>query len=104
MVLTVTGRLGSRNSGQLVAAVVDALGDGYRDILLAFDGVDYMSSAGIMALGAVSGRIQQSSGRVVLCSIREPVRLVLEMAGLLDEFTVERSVEAGLGRMRPSPG
>ena len=56
-----------------------------------------MSSAGLLALEAVSGRLHAAGGSLVVCGLAEPVRLVFDLAGLLPHFTIEP------GGQRPSP-
>jgi anti-anti-sigma factor len=98
-VLTVHGRVGTAASGQFVEAVLDMVQGGYRRILLDLSGVDYVSSAGLVALDAVAGRIHEVEGTLVLCALTEPVRLVLDLAGLLPHFVVVASRDAGLARL-----
>ena len=99
LVMTVAGRLGTVSSGELIEAVVQAIGEGRRRILCDLGGVDYASSAGLLAFDALSGRMHEAGGRLVLCSLTEPVRLVFDLAGLLPHFTVEPTREAGIRRL-----
>jgi anti-anti-sigma factor len=66
--------------------------------------VDYISSAGLLALEAVSGRVQQADGELVLCGLIEPVRLAFDLAGLLPHFAVEPSRELALTRLAGHAG
>jgi anti-anti-sigma factor len=104
MVLTVTGRLGVDTSGMLIDALLEAMRQGQRRILVDLHGVDYMSSAGLLALDAAAGRMHQTGGDLVLCAACEPVRLVLEMSGVLADLPLDSSRVAGLERLRQSSG
>ena len=99
-ILRVDGRLGTASSGGLIEAVVHAIRAGDRRLLLDLGGVDYASSAGLMALVAADGRMHEAGGELVLCALSGPVRLALDLAGLLPDFTVEESLEAALARMQ----
>jgi anti-anti-sigma factor len=44
--------------------------------------VDYVNSAGLRILEAAAGELAARGGGLALAAVREPVRLVLEMAGL----------------------
>ena len=99
LIVTVAGRLGTRSSGELIEALVEAIGQGHRRILCDLEGVDYASSAGLLALDAVSGRMHVAGGELVLCGLSDPVRLVLDLAGLLPHFAVEPSRDAALARL-----
>jgi stage II sporulation protein AA (anti-sigma F factor antagonist) len=103
LIVTVTGRLGTRSSGELIEVLVDAIRQGHRRILCDLEGVDYASSAGLLALDAVSGRMHVAGGELVLCGLSDPVRLVLDLAGLLPHFAVEPSRNAALARLRRAP-
>jgi anti-anti-sigma factor len=93
------GRLGTLSSGELIEALVGAIHDGARLIVIDLAGVDYVSSAGLLALDAVSGRIHQARGSLVLCGLVEPVRLVFSLAALLTQFAVEPTRELALTRL-----
>jgi anti-anti-sigma factor len=82
------GRLGTLTSGELIQALVDVIRGGSRRLILDLEGVDYISSAGLLALDAVLGRAHVSQAQLVLCGITEPVRVAFDLAGLLDHFLV----------------
>jgi stage II sporulation protein AA (anti-sigma F factor antagonist) len=99
-----SGRLGTLSSGQLMEALMAALNGGSRAVLLDLTKVDYISSAGLLALDAVSGRVQQAGGALVLCGLVEPVRLAFDLAGLLPHFAVEPSRGDALTRLAGHAG
>ncbi len=101
LVLAPCGRLGTVSSGNLIEVIVDALAAGERLLVLDLAGVDYISSAGLLALDAVLGRLHQAGGQLVLASLSEPVRLACDFAGLLPHFTVEPARDAAIQRLRP---
>jgi stage II sporulation protein AA (anti-sigma F factor antagonist) len=100
LVLTVAGRIGAASAPQLIEALVAAVEGGDRRILVDLGGVDYLSSAGVIALEATAGRVYAAGGRLVLCDLAEPVRLALQLAGRLGDFDVARSRAAGIERLR----
>lgn len=97
LVLRLSGRLGTDSAGSLIEAVVGA---GHPAILIDLAGVDYMSSAGLIAVDAAAGRIRLAGGDLVLCSACDAVRLVLEFGGILGDVPLEATREAGLERLR----
>ena len=100
VILAVAGRLGTVSSGTLVDALLREIRAGRTRILVDLGGVDYVSSAGLLALQAIAGRVHEARGELVLCSLAEPVRLVFDLAGLLPSLPVEPSRQAGLARLR----
>jgi anti-anti-sigma factor len=98
-VFAAVGRLGTLSSGELVEALLGAIHDGARGIVIDLAGVDYVSSAGLLAFDAVSGRIHQAGGSLVLCGLVEPVRVVFSLAALLTQFAVEPTRELAVARV-----
>jgi anti-anti-sigma factor len=97
------GRLGTLSSGDLLEALAGAVANGTRRVVLDFSGVDYVSSAGLLALDAVSERVHQAGGELVLCGLVVPVRLAFDLAGLLPHFVVEPSRELAIARLATGP-
>jgi anti-anti-sigma factor len=81
-VLTVAGRVGADGSSMLAHELKHQIDAGRRRVLVDLAGVDYMNSAGLRVLETAAGHLRQSGGALTLSGVREPVRLVLEMAGL----------------------
>ena len=100
VVITVVGRLGAGHSGRLLDPVLAALAEGERLILIDLGGVDYLSSPGLMTLDAAAGRVHDAGGRLALCALAEPVRMALELSGLLGEFTVADTRADGVAALR----
>ena len=97
------GRLGTLSSGDLLAVLAGAVTNGTRRVVLDFGGVDYVSSAGLLALDAVSDRVHQAGGELVLCGLVVPVRLAFDLAGLLPRFVIEPSRDLAVARLANGP-
>jgi stage II sporulation protein AA (anti-sigma F factor antagonist) len=97
--LRVTGRLGTASSGDLIEAVNGAIQAGSRRLVLDLSAVDYASSAGLLSLDAVAGRVHVANGALVVCGLTEPVRLALELSGLLPHFEIESSTETAMSKL-----
>jgi anti-anti-sigma factor len=82
------GRLGTLSSGELIQVLVDVIRGGSRHLVLDLECVDYISSAGLLALDAVLGRVHVSRAQLVLSGLTEPVRVAFDLAGLLEHFIV----------------
>ena len=61
--------------------------------------VDYVSSAGIRALADASGQATLASLPLTVCGLQEPVRLAMNMAGLLPALDIQPSRERALERL-----
>lgn len=53
--------------------------------------VEFMSSPGLMALVVVLKRVRESGKKLLLCSINEQVRMLLELTGMEQVFEIVES-------------
>jgi anti-anti-sigma factor len=97
-VLILAGRLGSASAGGLSRALTEAISGGDRRLVVDLGLVDYVSSAGLDALGTAAIRCAGSHGALVLCNVSAPVRIVFDLAGLPPDILVEPSREQGVAR------
>ena len=98
-VLQVDGRLGSASSGALIEAIVRAIEAGDRQLVVDLANVDYISSAGLLALDAAAGRTHVAGGTLILCGLTEPVRLAFDLSGLLPHFSVETTRAVAIAKL-----
>jgi anti-anti-sigma factor len=102
LVLELAGRVGAASAGLLAEAVANAFNRGDR-LVVDLSGVDYVSSAGLRALEVAAGEAAGNGGRpgtLVLCAVSEPVRIALDLAGLLPRLRIEPSRDLAVARAR----
>ena len=92
--------MSSKTSPQLTEVLSTAIAEGESRLIVDLAGVDYVSSAGLIALEALSGRMAVSGGRLVLCGLTDSVRLVFDLAGLTAHFMVVSDRATALERVR----
>jgi anti-anti-sigma factor len=97
--LALTGRLGASSAVFLDVAVAEATGRGEARLVIDLAGVDYVSSAGLKALAAAASRCTRAGGSLALCGLGEPVRIALELGGMIADFPVEPSLERAVARV-----
>lgn len=100
-VLNVAGRVGGANAPDLEAALEEAAGKAGHRLVVDLSGVDYLSSGGLTALAGAANRCRQNGGRLVLAVVSDPVRITLELAGLLAQIPVEPSIETAARALAP---
>jgi anti-anti-sigma factor len=88
LLLLLAGRVGFESAATLVTAVGDAVARGDRNLVLDLTAVDYVSSAGLNALEAAAERCAETHGSLALRAVSQPVRLALELGGLLERFPI----------------
>jgi anti-anti-sigma factor len=94
-----TYRLAAASCGELTQGLADAINAGAAAIVLDLSRVDYISSAGLLAIEAVAARIHAGGGELVICGLTEPVRLAFDLAGSLRQLVVEPSRQAAVRRL-----
>jgi anti-anti-sigma factor len=87
---------------RLSGTIRDALAAGDRWLVVDFEGVDYISSAGLVALEAVGVRVREAGGAMILSGIDGPVRTTFQLAAAIDRFTVEMSSDDAVRRLAPN--
>jgi len=92
--LNVSGRIDALTSPDFQARCQESLATIPPRVVLNFDGVDYVSSAGVHAIVAVGKAIQKGGGVLALCGLKGIVKTVMEVSGLTASFTVYDSAEA----------
>jgi anti-anti-sigma factor len=84
-VLTVTGEIDSNTFSQLIEYADQQLAAGHTRLVLDLSGVNYISSAGLVALQTIVGRAAAYNGKAIVCGVNAPVMKVLKLAGF-DQF------------------
>jgi anti-sigma B factor antagonist len=87
--IAVSGRLGAASAPDLVSVLSDAVAAGDRRIVLNLNELDYISSAGVMALETTAARLRTEGRELILHSPTPPVRLALVLAGFPDDVPIE---------------
>ena len=101
-VLILAGRLGSHSARLLGDAISEAIARTPR-IVVDFEGVDYISSAGLQVIRDAADRCARIGGALVLSTVAEPVRIALDLSLLLSRLCVEPSRDRAILRARSEP-
>jgi anti-anti-sigma factor len=104
-VLTLAGRLDTSTAPALPPRAIALCDAGVRAILIDFQGVEYLTSAGFRALIAIKRHAEQASVEMALCGLNEVVRDLFEVGGLLGSFRVysdSASALAAVARQDPA--
>lgn len=86
--LSISGRLDAVSAVEADKDFNKIIDAGYENLLVNLDNLDYISSAGLRVLLVAAKRIQQSGGKVVLCSLSNNVREVFEISGFSSIFNI----------------
>lgn len=80
--IALEGRLSAATTPRFAAALADAIAAGQRRIMLDLNGLDYISSGGILAIEATAARLRTAGGWLCLTGAQPAVRVALELAGV----------------------
>jgi anti-sigma B factor antagonist len=87
-VLRLSGRVDASNVGALAATLRAAIEAGERRFVVEGASLTYLDSAGLQALLAAAKALRPLAGRIGLAALREPVRRIVDIAGLSSMFAI----------------
>lgn len=96
IVLAIDGRLDSNTAEafqQHLMATIDATCD---KVVVDFNGLAYISSAGLRVLLIAAKRMKAEQGIFVLCGLKKHIREVFEISGFLPILTVVKTIDSAL--------
>ncbi len=80
-VARITGQIDGGNSEQFLRALQSGLHPEARVVVLDFEQVDFISSAGLRVLLVIAKQLKEHGAKIGLCSLSAPVRQVFEISG-----------------------
>jgi len=81
------GRLDSNTSQGLEDELFRAISDGSKKIIVDFENLDYISSAGLRVAFKASKALLREDGRLILCSMHKYIREIFKTTGI-DNFVL----------------
>ncbi|MDR0957601.1 MAG: STAS domain-containing protein, partial [Clostridiales bacterium] len=86
--LTIEGRVDTQTAPQLQKELLSAIGN-YKDIVIDFSSVAYVSSAGLRFLLMGEKAVKKSGGSQVLINVSEEIMEIFSMTGFSEILTIE---------------
>ncbi len=80
-IFKINGRLDSNTSPELEEKIFGAIKNESNQMIIDFEDLDYISSAGLRVILKTSKTLKRSEGSIVLCSMQDYVKEVFEIAG-----------------------
>lgn len=81
LIFKLKGRLDSKTSPDFEKKIFDAIEDGSNSMIVNFEELDYISSAGLRVVLKATKNLKRSDGSFVLCSMKDYVKEVFEISG-----------------------
>lgn len=93
VVLSLSGRLDATTAKTFESKILAQIESGDRRFIIDLAQLDYISSAGLRVLVLAAKQLGSVKGRIVLCSLKTPVREVFDIVGFSSTFPIYASPE-----------
>ena len=96
LILGLSGKLDATSSKAFEEKILTVIAVGERRLVVDLSQLDYVSSAGLRVFLLAAKRLTSTNGKLVLCSLKEQVREVFDIAGFSSVFSVYGSYDEAL--------
>ena len=101
LIFGLLGRLDATTSPELDKLITERLQSGANNLIFDLSNLQYISSAGLRVLAVALKQVSANSGRIALCGLREPVKMVFDVSGFTNYFTIAASVDEAVTALSP---
>ena len=98
-VVTVTGRLDAITTPEYEKKLHELIQGGEKFLVIDFEKLDYISSAGLRGLLLTAKQLKAVSGQVRFAHVAGPVKEVFDMSGFGSIFQIDASVADALSAL-----
>jgi anti-sigma B factor antagonist len=89
--LRLSGRLDTTTASAFEDTILGRIESGERHLVIDLAQLDYISSAGLRVIVLAGKRLSAANGKMVLCSLKDRVREVFDIARLSSIFSIYSS-------------
>ena len=100
MIITITERLDTLSSVTLEDKLLDTINKNQSKIIIDFSQLDFISSSGLRVLLTAGKQMKSAQGKLVLCSLKDHVKEVFDVAGFSMLFKMFSSREESIKDMK----
>lgn len=98
-VFKISGRLDANTSPELKEKIVEAIRKGSRYMIIDFEDLDYISSAGLQVILKAAKDLKRSEGKIVLSSMQDYVKEIFEIAGFNSFLPIVSTMDDALKKL-----
>ena len=98
--LRLSGRLDTTTARAFEDKILGRIESGERHVVIDLAQLDYISSAGLRVIVLAGKRLSATNGKLVLCSLKDRVREVFDIAGFSAIFTIYGSHDDATRRLQ----
>ena len=100
-IVDIQGEITSGAEGDLMSAYSEAVSSGAQNIILNFEGLDYMNSSGIGLLVTLLIRVQRQKQRLLACNLSEHYQQIFELTRLNEAISIYPTEADALAAVDP---
>ena len=98
-VVTITGRLDAVTAPEYEKEVNELISGGEITFVVDFDGLDYISSAGLRGLLVTAKQLKGKGGQVRFANVKGTVKEVFDISGFGSIFQMDDTVAVALAKL-----
>lgn len=87
------GRLDSNTSNDFEERLLNSIQGGESNIILDFENLEYISSAGLRVLLKAARELKGGDGKLVLCALKDYIREVFDLSGFVSFLPIYNTVD-----------
>lgn len=95
-ILALQGRLDATTANEFEQQLLARIQQGQTRLVLDFEQLDYISSAGLRVLLKAVKELKHCDGRLFLCAVKDYVREVFDLSGFVSFLPIHGSLEESL--------
>ena len=99
--LSLSGKLDTTTAKAFEEKILSHIESGDRRFIIDLARLDYISSSGLRVLVSAAKRLANDNGKIVLCSLKDPVREVFKIVGFLSVFPAYGSHDEAISNLWP---
>jgi anti-sigma B factor antagonist len=96
LILRVIGKLDASTARALEDRILPLIVSSQGKLVVELSQLDYISSAGLRVFLLAAKRMDQAKGKMILCSLKDSVRQVFEIAGFSSFLNLAGSIEEAI--------
>ena len=96
VILRVIGKLDASTAKALEDRILPLIASGRSKLVVELSQLDYISSAGLRIFLLAAKRMDEAKGKIILCSLKDSVRQVFEIAGFSSFLNLAGSIEEAI--------
>jgi anti-sigma B factor antagonist len=96
VILALSGKLDATTAKRFEDRILGVINSGTQRLVVDLSQLDYVSSSGLRVLILAAKRLQTVDGKIVLCSMKDHVRQVFDLAGFSSMLSIYASRDEAL--------